>query len=171
MEVQPAITTDRLLISPLTADDNEFIFELVNTEGWLRFIGNRNIASPAEAVAYIQKIVDNPNITYWVVRLKETLDRIGIVTYIKRDFLEHRDIGFAFLPVFCNKGYAFEATSTVLNRVMRENGLTHILATTVPDNISSIKLLKRLGFVFERKMGVEKQTVHLYSASAKGISE
>src|SRR5215218_9705823 len=98
MAVPAFLITERLLIIPLATSDDSFILELVNTEGWISFIGNRNITSQVEAKAYIQKILENSNCSYWVVKLKEQQQSIGIITYIKRDYLEHHDIGFAFLP-------------------------------------------------------------------------
>ncbi len=165
MDTESFLLTARLLIKPLTITDYNFIFELVNTEGWIKFIGNRNIKSQVEAAAYIQNILGNKNVSYWVVKLKDKQDKIGIVTYIKRAYLEHPDIGFAFLPNFCKKGYAYEATNAVLNQIIREGNLSHIFATTVPENISSIKLLKRIGLVFEREIEVEKERLHVYGAS------
>ena len=54
MNTETLLTTDRLLIEPLVLADNNFILELVNTDGWIKFIGNRKITSPMEATAYIQ---------------------------------------------------------------------------------------------------------------------
>jgi len=148
MAIQTLLTTDRLLIEPLTVNDNNFILELVNTDGWIEFIGNRNVTSQVEATAYIQKIIDNPNTTYWVVKIKNNQTKIGIITFIKRDYLEHHDIGFAFLPNFANNGYAYESANTVLKNVIHQNNLSHIFATTVPENIISIKLLKKTWAIF-----------------------
>lgn len=96
-------TTERLLINTLSENDAIFILELVNTEGWIKFIGNRNINSENDAIAYIRRINENRNLTYWTVRLIETDVAVGIITLIKRDYLEHNDIGFAFLPNFSKK--------------------------------------------------------------------
>src|SRR4051812_3265439 len=109
MDVQTFIVTSRLVIKPLTLEDDNFILELVNTKGWLKFIGNRNITSPDESSAYIQRILENENIFYWVVKLKDDQVSIGIITYIKRTYLDYHDIGFASLPKFSKKGYAYEA--------------------------------------------------------------
>ena len=166
MDVQPFIITERLIIQPLTLNDDSFILELVNTEGWIKFIGNRNVTSTSESGAYIQKILENKNISYWVVKLKDSQDSIGIITYIKRDYLPHHDIGFAFLPNFSKQGYAFEATTAVLQKLVSERNLSYILATTVPENINSIKLLKKMGLVFEKEMEVENEKLHVYGASA-----
>ncbi|MEO8569941.1 MAG: GNAT family N-acetyltransferase [Ginsengibacter sp.] len=159
------IETDRLLIKPLMIDDHLFILELVNTEGWIKFIGNRNITSQAEAMAYIQKVLNNENIFYWVVQLKGSNEKMGIITFIKRDYLEHHDIGFAFLPRFFKNGYAYEATVAVLNKILKELVHAHILATTVPGNISSIRLLNKIGLVFENEIEVEKEKVQVYGVS------
>ena len=167
MNTLPYVTTARLYIQPLTTADNHFIFELVNTEGWIQFIGNRNVASAMQATAYIQKILEMEQVTYWVVKLKNTQQAIGIVTYIKRDYLQHPDIGFAFLPRYCKKGYAYEATNAILYQLIREHSLPHILAITLPQNKASIKLLQRLGLTFEKEMEVENEMLHIYGVSTE----
>jgi RimJ/RimL family protein N-acetyltransferase len=97
-----------------------------------------------------------------VVTLKASQESAGIITYIKRDYLEHPDIGFAFLPAFAKSGYAYEATNGVLNKLISEDSLTNILAITVPGNIDSIKLLKKVGLVFEKEIEVENKTVQIW---------
>ena len=170
MNTETLLTTDRLLIEPLVLADNNFILELVNTDGWIKFIGNRKITSPMEATAYIQKILDNPNVNYWVVKLKDDKTAIGVVTFIKRDYLDHHDIGFAFLPDFCGSGYAYEATLAVLNKMVQQHNHSHILATTIPENSNSIKLLEKLGLQFEKEIKVEKETLHVYAVSIEKLN-
>ena len=88
-----------------------------------------------------------------------------MVTFIQRDYLEHPDIGFAFLPQFSGNGYAFEATKTVLEALIEQENLSHILATTIPENVRSILLLKKIGLDFEREILVAEETLHVYGAS------
>jgi RimJ/RimL family protein N-acetyltransferase len=159
------LETDRLLLNPLGLSDAPFMFELVNTSGWIRFIGDRNIRTPEDAIAYVQKLMANPAIHYKVVRLKETLASLGIITFIKRAYLDHPDIGFAFLPVHSNKGYAFEASQVTLLEIAKNDSYTQILATTVPDNTSSILLLKKLGLQFSKAISADGTALHVYSAS------
>lgn len=170
MAIQTILTTDRLLIEPLTVNDNNFILELVNTEGWIKFIGNRNVTSQVEATAYIQKIIDNSNTNYWVVKIKNNQTQIGIITLIKRDYLEHHDIGFAFLPNFFNNGYAYEAANIVLKNVIHQYNLSHIFATTFPENVTSIKLLKKLGLFFDKEIEVEKKKLYVFGVSTDKLS-
>jgi RimJ/RimL family protein N-acetyltransferase len=69
---------------------------------------------------------------------------------LKRQELPEPDIGFAFIPDFWNKGYAFEAASAVMNDARERLKLVRLLAIVNPDNYASMKLLERLGLKFER---------------------
>ncbi|MBK6914957.1 MAG: GNAT family N-acetyltransferase [Ignavibacteriales bacterium] len=157
--------TTRLILNELSLNDEQFIMELVNTPEWIKFIGDRNIRTQEDARVYIQKIIDNSAVNYWIVKLQEQNIPIGIITFIKRDYLEHYDIGFAFLSKFTKKGYAYEATTTVLNDIINDLTHTHILATTVQENIDSIKLLEKLGFRFEKEIEDGNDLLLVYSIS------
>lgn len=163
------ITTERLTLSPLSEKDSAFIVELLNTEGWVKNIGDRNIRSKKDAREYIQKVTNNPHITYWTVKLKHGRLPIGLVTMIKRDYLPFNDVGFAFLPQFFNKGYAFEATKAVLLALVNSNGLEIILAISLPDNKSSIKLIEKLGLKFEKMINHENSILGVYKASMEEL--
>jgi RimJ/RimL family protein N-acetyltransferase len=69
---------------------------------------------------------------------------------LKRDELPDPDIGFALLPDFWNKGFAFEAAEAVLKDARERLEIQRVLAITSLENDASINLLQRLGFRFER---------------------
>ncbi|HZF65769.1 MAG TPA: GNAT family N-acetyltransferase, partial [Chitinophagaceae bacterium] len=73
------------------------------------------------------------------------------------------DIGFAFLPQCKNKGYAFEATQAVLTAVTTDPQHATVLATTLPDNTRSIRLLEKLGFQFQNDIQVNGQTMMVFA--------
>jgi len=161
--MQTKIITERLLLNILTEGDYDFMRKLVNTEGWLQFIGDRNIHSKEAAIAYINKINGTPDVYYWVVRLKDTHRPVGIITFIKREYLTHFDIGFAFLAEYNGKGYAYEAANKVLSCVRLQRQYQTVLATTLPGNVRSIKLLVNLGFHFDQEIVVGNNQLHVYS--------
>lgn len=163
--MQNSIETERLFLDTITTRDYEFVISLVNSRGWIQFIGERNVHSQAEAVAYIDKILDSQNFYYWVVRIKEGSIPVGIISFIKREYLDQFDIGFAFLPQFQGNGYAYEAAKEILRIVHADKKYDPVLATTIPGNINSVKLLIKLGFHFERELEVSSQLLHLYSNS------
>src|SRR5512138_2763193 len=116
------LITERLLITALKVSDSRFILELVNTPAWLKFIGDRHVHSDIQAINYIKNIIDAPDTNYWVVRTKRNHVCIGVITFIKRDYLACHDIGCAFLPQFGKNGYAYEATKAVLDHVVETYG-------------------------------------------------
>jgi RimJ/RimL family protein N-acetyltransferase len=69
---------------------------------------------------------------------------------IKRETLADVDIGFAFLPEFWNKGYALESATAVFSYGKDVLKLPRIVAITNKDNVTSGKLLERLGLHFDR---------------------
>jgi RimJ/RimL family protein N-acetyltransferase len=164
--MQDTYSTHRLLLNEINLNDAEFISELVNTPEWIRFIGDRNIRSIADADEYIQKIISNPNTNFWVVRIQDQQIPIGIISFIKRDYLEHYDIGFAFLAKHTKKGYAHEASIAVLNDAIKNANHKQILATTVKENTNSIQLLEKLGLRFYKEIQNENQLLQVYSITA-----
>jgi [ribosomal protein S5]-alanine N-acetyltransferase len=157
------IYTDRLTLKKLAIDDHDFMLELVNSTGWLEFIGSRNVHSAEDAIQYIEKINNTPDFTYWVVRTNDALIPIGIVSFLKRSYLNHFDIGFAFLAGYQGNGYGYEAAASVLAMVTENPRYATIFATTVPHNKSSIRLLTKLGFRFYQELDIGTEKLHVYA--------
>jgi RimJ/RimL family protein N-acetyltransferase len=136
--------------------DAGFILTLLNEPSWLRFIGDRGVRTIDDAKNYI---IQGPVAMYaslgfglCTVELKDSGCPVGICGLMKRDYLDAADIGFAFLPAYWGKGYAYEAANAILNFAKADLGLKRILATTRPENIASQKLLEKLGLRFEGLM-------------------
>ena len=161
--MQNRISTVRLNLNFFFFFFHDFVLELLNTNGWIEFIGDRNVHTNKDAIAYINKIINTQNLFYWVVRIKDKNIPIGIISFLKRSYLENFDIGFAFLPEYNGNGYAYEAAKEILSMVSRIPGYSPVLATTVPQNVNSIKLLIKLGLHFEKEIEVEKEKLHIYS--------
>ena len=47
--------TERLLIRPTSESDSEFIFKLLNTSKWLKYVGDRNVETVEKAKEYIRE--------------------------------------------------------------------------------------------------------------------
>ena len=163
------MTTGRLLIRQFVIDDAEFIVELLNEPSFIRFIGDKKVRTVDDARSYI---TTGPVESYkqngfglYLVQLKSTNKSIGMCGVLKRESLPDPDLGFAFLPEYWGKGYAFEAASTALDQARDVFRLSRILAITNPDNDASIKLLAKLGFQFEHvmKLSSDSDEVKLFS--------
>jgi len=150
----PVLETPRLVLDELTTADAEFILELVNEEAFVRHIGDKGVRDRAGACQYI---LTGPVASYrrfgfglYRVALKEDGQPMGICGVLRRDTLEHPDVGFAFLQRFRARGYAFESASEVMVHARETLGLGRLLAITSQDNAASIGLLDKLGFSFQR---------------------
>jgi ribosomal-protein-alanine N-acetyltransferase len=141
--------TERLIVREFTIDDGAFVFELMNSEGWLNYIGDRHIKSIADAEAYIEeKYLPSYKLNgygAYVIVLKETGIAVGSCGLYKRENLEHPDLGFAFQTEYVGKGYGFEASKGVIQHAKKVLGINIFLGMTMPENIPSIKLLEKLG--------------------------
>jgi len=153
----------------LNAKDAPFILTLLNEPSFLRFIGDKKVRTVEDAEQYIQT---GPAASYerhgfglCLVELKDAHTPIGICGLLKRDELPDPDIGFAFLPDFWNKGYAFESAAAVMNDARERLNLSRILAITNQDNESSIKLLQKLGLHVERVIKMSNDAAELFLLS------
>lgn len=149
--------TSRLQIRPIELPDVAFMLRLVNTDGWLRFIGDRNVHSENDAEVYISKIRDTPNFYYNVVELNDSRVPIGVVSFIYRQGYDFPDLGFALLPECCGQGYAEEAARGYLEYLIQNEKLTKILGIVNSDNIRSIRLLEKLGFALESQRELDER--------------
>lgn len=162
--------THRLLINHFTPDDAPFILRILNTPGWLQFIGDRNVKTLEVAQQYTQDKLINGYEKFgfgmYAVRLKETNETIGMCGLVKRDHLQHVDIGYAFLPEFGGKGYALEATAAVLRYANETLTFDPILAIVTPGNLGSIKLLEKLDFALQGNIIQNGEELLLFKRTA-----
>jgi RimJ/RimL family protein N-acetyltransferase len=148
------LETERLTLREVSTDDADFILRLLNEPSFLRFIGDKGVRNLQDARQYI---LNGPIASYnqngfglYLVVLKSTNTSIGMCGLIKRETLTDVDIGFAFLPEFWNKGYALESATAVFSYGKNVLKLPRIVAITNKDNVTSGKLLEKLGLHFDR---------------------
>lgn len=164
------LETDRLVLRRLSIEDAAFILQLLNEPSFLRFIGDKGVRTLDDARQYI---LDGPMASYerfgfglYLTLLKQNDVPIGICGLLKRETLKDVDLGFAFLPQFWRKGYAFESAAAVMAYGRTTLGLKRIVAITSPENDSSIKVLEKLGFGFEEmvRLSEDGPEVKLFGA-------
>lgn len=145
------IQTKRLIIRPVAIEDAPFILDLMNTPKWIEFIGDRNVKTVKEAEDYIREKALSQFETHGygnnVVILRETEEKLGTCGIYHREGKNNPDIGFAFLPDYRGRGYAYEANVKLLQIAKDNYKLNEIDAYTMKENLPSRKLLERLGLV------------------------
>lgn len=162
------LATARLVLRRIDEGDAAFMLGLLNEPSFHQYIGDRGVRSIDDAQAYIR---NGPIASYaqfgfglWLVLQRDGGTPIGMCGLLKRDALPDADIGFAFRPGFWGQGYALESAAAVAAHAHTGFGLTRLAAIVQPDNAASIRLLEKLGLVFERAVawpGAAAE-IHLY---------
>jgi len=149
--------TERLLIRWMQLGDAQFVIDLLNSEGWLKNIGDRKVRTILDAETYLENKVfpDYQNAGFGMYLL-ETKDgkAVGMSGLVDRPGLEGIDIGFAMLTKELRKGYALEANLPMIDHA-RQMGIKLLKAITLPSNEASKKLLEKLGFNFIKDFYLE----------------
>jgi RimJ/RimL family protein N-acetyltransferase len=152
------LETGRLVLRTIEVADAPFYLELVNDPAFHEFIGDRGIRTleaAADAIKHGPVLMQSTlGHSIYLVELKGEGTPVGMSGLIKRDTLDDVDIGYAFLPQYRGKGFAYEAAEAVLAHARRDVQLRRLVAIASPGNAASIALLTRLGLRFE-------QVVHL----------
>jgi RimJ/RimL family protein N-acetyltransferase len=166
----PVLETERLVLRPFTDADAPFVLALLNEPSFLEFIGDRGVRTLDDARAYLE---GGPLESYrrngfgpYRVELRGSPVAMGLCGLLERHWLDHVDLGFAFLPRYWSRGYALEAARAVMRHARDELGLGRVLAVTTPGNQASIRLLGKLGFEFEGlvQAGGDGEALHLFAS-------
>ncbi len=165
------LTTPRLLLRRADTGDAAFLVELLNSPGWLHFIGDRHVYTPEAAVTYLEDHMlpayAIPGHGSYVVTLRETDAALGLVGVYHRPELDAPDFGFAFLAAGQGQGYAEEASRVLLSSEA-VRALPELLAITRLDNVRSQRLLNKLGFLHAGTTEVAGHTNLRYRYSGGG---
>jgi len=165
--------TERLRLREFSKDDAPFLLELLNTPQWIKFIGDRNVRTLDAAREYaanrLMSSYHRFGFGLYMVELKDTSTPIGMCGLVRREALDDVDLGFAFLPQYTGHGYAREAGTATMDLARKKVKSKRLVAITMVDNSSSINLLQKLGFNFEKTVNFpgEEQTLMMYSVNLK----
>ncbi|MBK7643917.1 MAG: GNAT family N-acetyltransferase [Planctomycetes bacterium] len=164
------LETERLILRRLHAGDAPFIVELLNDPAWLKHIGDRGVRTLDDARRYIEngplEMYARLGFGLYLVEQKADGAAIGLCGILKRDSLEHADLGFALLPDYRGLGLAHEAAAGTMEYARETLGLARIVAITSQENDTSGKLLLKLGFRFERnvRLSEDAEELRLYAS-------
>ena len=80
--------------------------------------------------------------------------------------------GYWILPEYWGQGFATEAVTTLLQYGYNKLKLDKIVATVFPQNTASVRVLEKVGLVFEKEviLADNPQILWLYQPSVSGQS-
>jgi RimJ/RimL family protein N-acetyltransferase len=159
------LETERLTLRHFSTADAEFMLDLLNQPSFIANIGDRGVRTVEEAAVYLTNgalaSYERHGFGLYLVVLRETGVGIGTCGLLKREALEDVDLGFAFLPEHWSRGYAAEAARAVRDYAARQLGLRRLVAIVLPTNQSSLRVLAKTGFTYERTIRLPGEDVDL----------
>lgn len=145
-----SVETERLQLREFTPNDAGYALRQLNEPSFIENIADRGVRDLEQARAYLlngpMAGYENNGFGLWAVVEKSSGQIIGMSGLIKRPNLEHADLGYAFLPEYFGKGFAFEACTACIAAASGDFGMPCLLAIVNPGNTASRRLLEKLGF-------------------------
>lgn len=151
-----SIETERLLIRRFTADDAEAYWPLVSSPAVLRYVGE----PPVTSIRAVRDLLETRPLRdyrlYGYGRMacieKDSGRLIGFSGLKYLDDMDETDIGYRFLPEAWGKGFATESAAAIIARQAIELDLRRIVGLVEPENEGSVRVLRKLGLTFERRL-------------------
>jgi [ribosomal protein S5]-alanine N-acetyltransferase len=149
----PDLDTDRLLLRNVTDDDVDFIFKLFSDERVCEFLFDEELfISRNDAIEFVEwnKNPEEKGYNRWVLVKKDTNQRIGTCGYDNWDRMNNiAEIGYDLWHEYWGLGYMKEALISAIESGFNHMKLNRINAYVALNNVSSMKLLEKIGFVKE----------------------
>lgn len=150
----PHLETERLLLREIVKSDAQDVFAIHADQAAMRWFGSDPLTSIQEA----QKLIDvfagwrqlpNPG-TRWGIQQKADHRFLGTCGLFKWNrSWKSCVIGYELAAFARGQGFMLEALTAVLNWGFENMDLNRVEAQVHPENLASIRLLSRLGFVLE----------------------
>lgn len=148
-----ALTTKRLVCTPLVDSDWPFFLSLQQDRQVMRFVADDRREQEIRAAFDARLPHWSPGDTHWLCLLVRDAQNVplGITGYIHRD-VDCAEVGFLFAPVAQGKGYGSESLRAVCDFAFSTGGIRRLTATVTAGNIASRRTLERLGFRLEGEL-------------------
>ncbi len=150
------MTTKNLFLKKPTMDDLDELFRLTSKPGVNTFNpdgADTDINETKEVLTSWMDDWNKNNIGYHIARTHNG-EFIGYMGVTLRNFSNQKMLNLAYRiePAFHRKGYVFEACSHIINELPDDYKNFPIRVLTKKENIPSINLAKKLGFIYNEKL-------------------
>lgn len=151
----PTLKTERLILRQPKLSYARAIHELRTDEDVNTYIqrpAERKDNNGTDFIDRINKSIVKEDVLYWVITKKDDPELMGTIclwNFNKAKTIG--EVGYDLFPKHQGKGFMTEALTAVVNYGFRSKKLNSIEAFTHKDNSSSTHLLKKNGFVHDKK--------------------
>jgi RimJ/RimL family protein N-acetyltransferase len=153
LAILPELETPRLSLRRLEFADAPFLVTLLNQPSFIANIGDRGVRNVEDAHGYLREgpmaMYERHGFGLWLLSRRSDGAPVGMCGLLRRETLPDVDVGYALMPEFWGRGYAFEAVDATLRHGAKAFGLTRVIGVVSEGNTASIRVLEKAGMRFE----------------------
>lgn len=168
------IETERLIIRPFSVDDIEPSYAMNLDAEVSKYTGDGGIVTKEEIERRIIEDVfgdyEKHGFGRLAVELKGRNKFIGFTGLKYLEDMGEVDLGYRFMKKYWGKGIATESAKACVNLGFETLGLKKMIAIVLPENSSSIRVLEKLNFKYEKDIVEDNQLAKLYSLIKKNCT-
>ena len=155
------LETERLILRKLNLEDaNEAFNSWTNDENVSKYVTWNASKTPEDTKEWLKGVEKEyeANINYeWGIVLKETNELIGSLgMYVKEEFENRYEIGYAISKKYWGKGYTTEASRCVMDYLINQEGIKKFIGRHAKLNGASGAVMQKAGFRYIKDSWVEK---------------
>ncbi len=144
------LETKRCIVRETTVEDVDAFYRIYEDPRVSDYLDDIHHAPEQEKEyvrEYIEKIYGYYGFGVWTILEKEGGAVIGRAGFSYNEGFTEPDLGFLIAGPWQEKGYAEEVCSAILAYGREELGFERVLVLVRPDNLRSLRLCRKLGFV------------------------
>lgn len=148
------LKTNRITLRDFRISDSENLFNNYGTDTEItKYMLWKNFKTVEEAENsinyYIECYKNNSNFRQYAIEENNTHDLIGQISFTINKRHESAEIAYLISREYQGQGYAKESINLLCDYLFNEIKCTRISAEVMVENISSIKVLEKCGFITE----------------------
>ena len=147
------IETERLILRKLRRSDAEDMYEYTSDPEVTKYLSWETHADIQQTEKYIESVIaqyKNDHSYSWAIELKESKKFIGIVRIFDVSMSNKRgELSYIMNPGFQGRGLMSEAIQAIVELCFKELGLNRLQARCTEENISSEKVMQKIGMSYE----------------------
>ncbi len=148
-------------MTPGDIDDLASMYQ--NPDVMITLGGERTRAQSLESLGALIDHFDAYGFSYWIIEDQDSgafMGRAGL-KHANIDGADEVELGYGVLPEYWGKGIATELGKEIVRIGFEELGLNSIACFALPENKASIRVMEKLGFVYEKEC-VYKDLDHVF---------
>lgn len=158
------LETRRTFLREITVDDSENAYLLNLDPEVIKYTGDSSFESIEKARVFLENYNHYKEYGFgrWAVINKIDNEFLGWCGLKFTQELNEFDIGFRFFKKHWNMGYATETAKACIDLGFDKFGMKEIVGRAMKENIGSIKVLEKIGLVFNKSFDFDGQEGVVY---------